>query len=96
MPLQRIDARENERVAKLARALRSEKPVAVGRRTAYRAARDYIDLGPANLLLRGSSKFTLLPFEASLARLVGDTKGQVDGNQAPAEAERSPESARAQ
>ena len=51
MPLQRIDARENERVAKLARALRSEKPVAVGRRAAYRAARDYIDLGPAQLPL---------------------------------------------
>ena len=40
-----------ERVTKLARALRSEKPVAVGRRAAYRAARDYIDLGPAQLPL---------------------------------------------
>ena len=53
----------NERVAKLARALRSEKPVAVGRRTAYRAARDYIDLGPANFLLEGDDR-TIRPARA--------------------------------
>ena len=48
----------NERVAKLARALRSEKPVAVGRRTAYRAARDYIDLGPATIVISCSRVMT--------------------------------------
>jgi hypothetical protein len=30
--------------------------VAVGRRTAYRAARDYIDLGPANFLLSSDDR----------------------------------------
>ena len=37
--------------------------MAVGRRTAYRAARDYIDLGPANFLLEGDDR-TIRPARA--------------------------------